>query len=361
MRHTKPLRLRALAVSLITGAALTAGPADAVTGSPVADTTHAYTAKLVIGDHDRGCSGVLVDSEWLLTAASCFAENPSADLTVPAGKPERKTTATIGHSDLTATDAPVREVVELVPYQGRDLVMARLDQPVTGVTPVALSTTPPGVGETLQAVGFGRTKTEWAPIGQHAGDFTVDAVDSGSLAVTGQNGEAVCPGDTGGPLIADRAGTAELVAVSSRSWQGGCWGVDETEERTGAVGTRVDDLNPWIQRVRSLPQQAHAVAGDFDGDGDSDLAAFYDYGKDAQGRSRSSLWVFDSDGTSYRSPRVVWDSGTTSWAWDRSKVVSGDFDGDGKADIGVLYDLGQGESGFRSRLWTFRSTGASFA
>lgn len=61
--------------SAVLGAVLTAGSlalstaaAVAVTGgTPVADsdTTHAYTAQITVGAHDRGCSAVLVDAEWL--------------------------------------------------------------------------------------------------------------------------------------------------------------------------------------------------------------------------------------------------------------------------------------------------------
>lgn len=129
MRHTRPVRLAALAAALTAGTlVLTAVPASAVTGpaSAASDTTHAYTAQVVVGDHDRGCSGVLVDTEWLLTAASCFADNPAESLAVPAGKPARTTTATIGRADLTGTGGAVRTVVELVPRTDRDLVLARL-------------------------------------------------------------------------------------------------------------------------------------------------------------------------------------------------------------------------------------------
>ncbi len=72
---------------------LSAAPALAVTGgTPVAasDTTYAYTAKITVGAHDRGCTAVLVDPEWLLTAASCFADDPAASLAVPAASPPRR-------------------------------------------------------------------------------------------------------------------------------------------------------------------------------------------------------------------------------------------------------------------------------
>ncbi|MFD5460570.1 trypsin-like serine protease, partial [Streptomyces olivaceus] len=176
--RSRHVRLTALAAALLAGPlALTAGPAAAVTGPavPDSDTTRAYTAQIVVGDHDRGCSGVLVDAEWLLTAASCFAENPVESLAVPAGKPALTTTATIGRADLTGTGGAVRTVVELVPRTDRDAVLARLNRPVTDVTPVALATAAPTAGEKLTLSGYGRTKTEWAPLNLHTGTFSVGA------------------------------------------------------------------------------------------------------------------------------------------------------------------------------------------
>lgn len=98
----------------------------------------AYTAQIVVGDHDRGCSGVLVEPEWLLTAASCFADNPAASLSVSAGKPGPRTTATIGRTDLSGSDGAVREVVQLVPRSDCDMVLARLNRPVTNVLAVGI-------------------------------------------------------------------------------------------------------------------------------------------------------------------------------------------------------------------------------
>lgn len=85
MSHIRPrvaLTSTLLAAGVVSGA-LTGTPAQAVTGGTAAtDTTYGYTARLIIGDTDRGCSGTLVDSEWLLTAASCFA-----DSTAPPRRP----------------------------------------------------------------------------------------------------------------------------------------------------------------------------------------------------------------------------------------------------------------------------------
>ncbi|MEV7347245.1 trypsin-like serine protease [Streptomyces sp. NPDC093544] len=267
-QHTRPARLLALAAALI-AAPLTvaAESAQAVTGTAQADNTYAFTARLDIGDGTRACTGTLVNAQWLLTAASCFADNPATSLTVPAGKPALKTTATIGRTDLTTTSGVVRNVVELVPHTDRDLVLARLDRSVTNVTPVTISTTTPAAGEELQVAGYGRTTDEWAPLKLHTGAFTVDSVITPDIGVTGKDGAAVCMGDTGGPALRVTNGTAELVAVNSRSAQGGCFGVEAAVTSTAAVDTRVDDVRAWVNAKVGAPRVT-----DFNCDGVEDVA-----------------------------------------------------------------------------------------
>jgi hypothetical protein len=268
MRHTRPLRLAALAASLIAGPlALCAAPAAAVTGAESTDTTYGYTARLDIGDGTRGCSGTLVDAEWLLTAAGCFVDDPAASLDVPAGAPKLKTTAVIGRADLTGTQGVERTVVELVPRTDRDLVLARLNRPVTTVAPIALATTAPTAGEQLTFAGYGRTKDEWAPLKLHTGAYTVDSAAATTATVTGKDGVAACMGDSGGPVIRGAGGTATLVALNSRSFQGGCFGVDATETRTGGITTRVDDLAAWVNSKTGATRIT-----DFNGDGVEDIA-----------------------------------------------------------------------------------------
>ncbi|MDJ1639941.1 trypsin-like serine protease [Streptomyces pakalii] len=251
-----------LATSLAAGV-LTATPAQALSGMAVANGTHTFTAKIEIGEGDtkHACTGALIDPRWIVSASNCFTTGTA---TLVRGKPAAKATATIGRTDLTSTGGHVSEIIEVVPYEGRDLVMARLAAPAAGISPVGIAANPATVGTTLTAVGYGRTQTEWVPNKLHTGSFLVNAVTGPALNIVGASaGSAICKGDAGGPVLRQDGGTVALVGVSGASWQGGCIG--ETETRTDAVAARTDDLKPWIDEV---------IAGstDFNCDGARDVA-----------------------------------------------------------------------------------------
>ena len=336
MTYARPVRLAALAAALTLGSAgLAAAPATAVTGPAVAaaDTTYAYTAQITLGDHDRGCSGVLVDAEWLLTAASCFADNPAAGLSVPAGKPAVKTTAVIGRSDLTGTAGAAREIVQLVPRTDRDAVLARLDRPVTGVSPIALATAAPTAGETLTLAGYGRTASEWAPLSLHTGAFTVNSAATTTASVTGTSGIAACMGDTGGPLVRAGSGTAQLAALASQSYQGGCYGIDAGVTSTGGVVSRVDDLASWVSAtVDAVP------VTDFNCDGVGDIAVS-DPGATVGGDAGAGLVRIvygGGKGTAEINQDLDWVTGAGE-AGDRfgESIATFDYDEDGCTDLAV--------------------------
>ncbi|MEU4210820.1 FG-GAP-like repeat-containing protein [Streptomyces sp. NPDC026206] len=352
-----------VATGAAAAAILSAAPAQSVEGAPAQDSSQ-FTAKLDIGG-ERSCSAALIDEQWLITAASCFADNPAQDIKVQAGAPKLKTTATIGRTDLTRDNGAVVDVVQLVPREDRDLVMAKLAKPVIGVTPVAITRSAPVQGEELRVSGYGRMKNEWVPNRLHSASFTVGSAEGTSIGLTGKSaGAVICQGDTGGPAFREAGGRQELIAVNVRSWQGGCLGTDPSETRTAALDTRVDDITGWIQQVRSLPKSYVTTTGDFDGDGKADVAMLTDYGPSKDGKSQAALWVHTANGEGFKEPRVVWETGTgalDSWRWDGSKLTSGDFNGDKKTDLAILYSYGKTSDGVsKTALWTFTSNGSGF-
>ncbi|MET8682846.1 trypsin-like serine protease, partial [Streptomyces sp. NPDC004732] len=290
----------------------TAPAAHALTGDRAPAGDHSFTAQLHIGGKDplRGCSGAVVSKQWLLTATSCFATTPGAD--VPAGKPALKSTATVGKQSI--------DIIEVVPRDDRDVAMVRLAQPVADVAPVPVASDAPATGETLTGAGFGRTKTTWVPDALHTGSFRVDSTDSTTAALTGLDGASVCKGDAGGPLLRVKGGKSELVSLHSRSWQGGCLGSQAT--RTEAVDARVDDLAGWVKDV-SHRDQIHPA--DIDGDGKADLLVH---------RTNGDVVYHRNLGSRFAAGTVM----SSGWGRfvdgkDLGRLYFSDITGDGKADL----------------------------
>lgn len=239
-RLRAPRTVGLLTVVLASLALTPATPAVAVSGPEAATGTHPYAVRLHLGGEAdaRACTGSLVDRYWVMTAAACFAAVPGTR--VPAGPPALPTTATL-------SDGRTIGVTEIVPRDDRDIALVRLASPVVDLATVTLATGTPTAGSDVTAVGHGRTRITWVPGELHTGTFTVDRADTTTLALTGKGTDVICKGDAGGPLL-NAAG--QLAAVNSRSWQGGCLGMPDTEKRTGAVSARADDLAGWLKQVR---------------------------------------------------------------------------------------------------------------
>ena len=116
-----------------------------------------------------------------MTTASCLAE-PGQQLV--AGPPSRRTTVTVGRTDLSTTAGHVLAVTAVLPHPTRNVALAQMEKPADGVPPVAVGASA-APGEKLLAAGFGRTATEWAPDKLHAGTFAVTGVSTDTLTVDG--------------------------------------------------------------------------------------------------------------------------------------------------------------------------------
>ena len=97
---------------------------------------------------------------------------------------------------------------------------------------------------------------------------------------------------------------------------------------------------------------SRVVSGDYNNDGRSDVALLYDYGN---GETRIHVFLSNGSTFEYQSPNGWWKSEGYN-AKDIKNVVSGDFNGDGYDDIAVLYNYGSGHA----CIHVFKSTGSSF-
>ncbi|SCG40328.1 trypsin-like serine protease [Micromonospora zamorensis] len=311
-----------LAATLVAGL-LQASSAQAVTGgTPVTDGSFGFVAKVDVGSLERSCSGSLVDPWWVLTAKSCFSFNGQA---VVAGKPTKPTTVTVGRPNLTASTGAVVPAFRIVPHPDRDLVLVRMARRVD-VTPVALGAAPK-VGEQLTGAGFGRTASAWVPDQLHSGSFGVQTVGASTLNILGSGQTGICRGDLGGPTVRVVSGKPQLVGVHYSSWQGGCFA--ETETRRDAVDSRVDDLAPWF--AATMPQ---GVATDVY----EDLNFLYTFDP---GQAAPTTFPATSTG-GFADPIGSWKSTETRYNRDRIKVFNDDFDGDGIKDVVALSTAADG-------------------
>ncbi|WP_216214396.1 trypsin-like serine protease [Amycolatopsis aidingensis] len=247
--HTKRTRVALFSCLLATsvvGGLLSSASAHAIGGGgPAPADSYRFIAQIYTGE--RECTAALIDVEWLLTASSCFAQDPDNGFPVEPGEPAQHTTALIGSPDLVYGDGQVRSITTLVPREDRDLVLARLHEPVLDITPIPISTTPPEQGEVLTVAGYGRTTEDWYPDKLHTSTFSVAARNQSTIDLApAAEDAAICKGDAGGPAVRAVDGGLELVGIHSKSWQHGCLGVTET--RTGAVDTRLDDIAGWLER-----------------------------------------------------------------------------------------------------------------
>lgn len=158
---------------------------------------------------------------------------------------------------------------------------------------------------------------------------------------------AVASGVTSGsaplkPVYKDDAngdGKSDIMAFYSYSWESfDAWVFKPVMTGANPLGYNLSAESWWKGTAGLDFARMKTVAGDFDGDGKADLLVLHN-----DGGSQSTFWLFKSTGAAYAQPIRVFTSGY--WEWSRTKLVSGDFNGDGKDEAFALYTYGGTSTG----------------
>ncbi|MFC9246591.1 FG-GAP-like repeat-containing protein [Streptomyces sp. NPDC057136] len=114
---------------------------------------------------------------------------------------------------------------------------------------------------------------------------------------------------------------------------------------TNSDGTFKNPLTGWNVPTGWTASRMKRTTGDYNGDGIGDVAAVYGYD---DGQVALWTWLGSASGK-FAPPFKSWQVPAGNWSFPRMTVSSGDFNGDGRDDVAAWYDYADGHDS----LWTF--------
>lgn len=208
------------------------------------------------------CGAVVIDNQWLATAAHCVQKYDLRDIYVSLGGHKRNVNSPTKFSkDITIAEKIVHKnyVKETV---DNDIALLRLSEPVeysAGIKPICLPcqfTSTSFSGERGTVTGWGVTafggrqsdvlEEVELPIltTRECQKFFGKSVTN-NMICTLKTGRDSCSGDSGGPLSWSRENRYHLVGLVS-------WGVGCAGEDSPGVYTKVTNYLPWIEKETSI-------------------------------------------------------------------------------------------------------------
>jgi secreted trypsin-like serine protease len=210
------------------------------------------------------CTGTLIDSQWVLTAAHCMDGETATKIHVRFGS----------NNIETATTGTVVGVAEIHSHPGfdfnawdNDIALIKLAAPVTNVTPSPILRDALAVGSQVLEVGYGVADNNDGGGGilRQVTKTTADCAGANDPGISGANlicmnagdGKGSCYGDSGGPAFAMVNSQRVVAGVTSGGSGDSCgagWDlytsvkaeIDFVETTMGATTPPSDPMDPGM-------------------------------------------------------------------------------------------------------------------
>ncbi|APU12905.1 MULTISPECIES: S1 family peptidase [Actinoalloteichus] len=228
-----------------------------IVGGRDATQDYPFIATLVRPDGSLGCSGSLVDENWVVTAAHCVYGGRADGSNLRVGSIN-------GHEGGTVVD--FTEIVIHPDYDDSevtridmDIALLRLESPVPDAQPITLQARRPTDDQYGLLLGWGQQCAEPGGCGQadilQELDVLIDnrlGCESGfnsetELCHVAAAGTGPCYGDSGGPVLAERSGFTYLAGLTARMGYPGENGGSPWCGEGVTIATDVSAHYGWIQ------------------------------------------------------------------------------------------------------------------
>lgn len=225
-----------------------------------------------LADLPESGHGVLISPQWVVTVAHAVSWQQESMQSVSIGGQDREVAQIVVHPDYAPPPGPgpdgsIKPIMD-ASREMRDIALVRLAQPVKGIDPADLYFGDVATGETVAIIGKGRGGTGVDGAAQYLpqrgvlrrASNRVEVADYRWISYRFDQGDAALPnegsigaGDSGGPVLIEREGKWQVVALSSWTyWDGAPEKYVPGRYALLTNHTRLAAYRGWIEAVTGI-------------------------------------------------------------------------------------------------------------